>query len=1240
MRKNSLSWFNSGSLGTTIFVVLLWGLSASLASAGTFSVFGKTYVRQNGAPVTVTDTFSVYNPNAPYTLHIQNSGISSALVLVNGVQILGPSDFDPNVTSIDRAVSVTTSNSIAVQLRSAPGSSLVISIIGIDNDPPVIVASASPSPNAAGWNNTSVVVTFSCSDKTSGVASCPSPVTVSTEGANQVISGTAADRAGNTASTSITLNIEKTPPSITASATPPPNGAGWNNSDVTVSFLCGASLSGRVQCPGPQTVSTEGANQRITGTLSDVAGNNATAAATVNLDKTPPLLTITSPASGFVSNASTISVSGTATDALSGVATIACNGAPASLSGPSFTCSVSLNAGGNTIAVSVSDVAGNTTSTTLSVTFGNPTAPAAPTALTARPDIGQMLLTWTASPGAAGYKVKRSTTSGGPYTMVGISTSSSFVDTEVVGNTTYYYVATAVNAQGESPNSNEAHQTTLDTGPGTTIQDATGGTVNVADPQNPNSIVTIVIPSGVMGTTSDTISVAFSDNSPGPLNANATAAGAHFVSRVITLTRASGLEFIKPIHVTIPYDLSQVGPNDSLIVVYWDESENGYDVVDTFGVDRVNGTITFQTVHFSQYRTLDFPVLFPPLPPSAAQALDTGFRAFTDGFSVANIESMTGAADGGACFGLTAFAKWFYQTEVPIQATRLASNPLFNQPSRAEDDVARELMYWGYTHTLQENIDLTWLDKQSPSDAATANDLVAALLATNNPQLVVLALNGSYQAPTDVHSVLVYSYSTDTTANVIHFYFYDPNAPLSDYASNNPLRGQRLDYIINAGSFYLPAYTDPFGRGFSWVYFSALSDFFRPLDFIPEFDDASNGWPDSKRKFNEIAIDQGSSTGLNLVSPDGPDPVANPAVYNVLPGSTTFAMKWTPNPPCPCPKPDGTPRTQAYAHIFFDGVWKGPDIPLNVPLSSTGLPTSFSYTLPSDVGGTANGTEMIVIISDYQYNPNTALPYDLDYYLSQGYEGFLRIKLKPPLYQVTTLILGALADATDYPNGLFPYTDNRISDSETCYSPGFLQSQYGFVAAPFSANFPLACAGNLHRQGASFVPPSLISPPVFSDSLTATLGSAVGTTNFGVQFTPNSISWTASWLSTIGDPCSPPTGFFCYINGAGTAGGISIQVAVYAPVHYHIVVSCSSDDPPAPPPSPQSDPTCGVSDVSVGDPTNGTKTVIGLTGVVDGVFSTYNNAIVASPSFRGLTYYYLPKLSGTGTLSLSITLTP
>jgi probable HAF family extracellular repeat protein len=67
-------------------------------------------------------------------------------------------------------------------------------------------------------------------------------------------------------------------------------------------------------------------------------------------------------------------------------------------------------------------------------------------------------LTWNASYGAATYKVKRATTSGGPYTTVATMSGTSWTDTTVASGNTYYVIS-AVNAYGESAHSDAAQFT-------------------------------------------------------------------------------------------------------------------------------------------------------------------------------------------------------------------------------------------------------------------------------------------------------------------------------------------------------------------------------------------------------------------------------------------------------------------------------------------------------------------------------------------------------------------------------------------------------------------------------------------------------------------------------------------------------------------------------------------------------------------------------------------------------------
>ena len=118
--------------------------------------------------------------------------------------------------------------------------------------------------------------------------------TISTDGTNQSATGTCFDNAGNSTSlVSGDVDLDKTAPGIAFSgASPAPNGAGWNNSDVTLTWACSDGTSGPVQATVTQTISTDGTNQSATGTCFDNAGNSTSlVSGDVDLDKTAPGIT-------------------------------------------------------------------------------------------------------------------------------------------------------------------------------------------------------------------------------------------------------------------------------------------------------------------------------------------------------------------------------------------------------------------------------------------------------------------------------------------------------------------------------------------------------------------------------------------------------------------------------------------------------------------------------------------------------------------------------------------------------------------------------------------------------------------------------------------------------------------------------------------------------------------------------------------------------------------------------------
>jgi hypothetical protein len=92
------------------------GSGSGASSSAQVAVFGpKDYVRDRGQPFVVADSFSA--PAGSCTLRIANGGskgqyarVSSAVVILNGVVVVGPSDFNKNVALIERQVKLQNQN--------------------------------------------------------------------------------------------------------------------------------------------------------------------------------------------------------------------------------------------------------------------------------------------------------------------------------------------------------------------------------------------------------------------------------------------------------------------------------------------------------------------------------------------------------------------------------------------------------------------------------------------------------------------------------------------------------------------------------------------------------------------------------------------------------------------------------------------------------------------------------------------------------------------------------------------------------------------------------------------------------------------------------------------------------------------------------------------------------------------------------------------------------------------------
>lgn len=118
----------------------------------------------------------------------------------------------------------------------------------------------------------------------------------------------------------------------------------------------------------PESALADGSHT-ITFNASDFDGNAATAKSTTfKIDTVPPTLSIASPADGLITNKATVTVSGTTNDVTSSPVTLTVNGKAVTVgSDGSFSTTVTLSAGENTITVVATDSAGKSTTVTRTV---------------------------------------------------------------------------------------------------------------------------------------------------------------------------------------------------------------------------------------------------------------------------------------------------------------------------------------------------------------------------------------------------------------------------------------------------------------------------------------------------------------------------------------------------------------------------------------------------------------------------------------------------------------------------------------------------------------------------------------------------------------------------------------------------------------------------------------------------------------------------------------------------------
>lgn len=234
--------------------------------------------------------------------------------------------------------------------------------------------------------------TFATAIDVNGTVTDASPSTVTVNGVNATLAGSAftatgvplgagpdvtlqvtvTDAAGNTGQASRTVHVDRVSPAI--GIVQPIAGAFVSGATLGVagtvsdaSPLVGVTVNGvpAVVSGGSFTANVPAPNGPLVlqAVAEDAAGNQGTAGTTVTVDSVAPILTMTSPADGFLTNQATMHVTGTVADATP--VTAAIDGAPVPVVNGAFGGDTTLSPGQNAIAVTVIDAAGNRSSATV-----------------------------------------------------------------------------------------------------------------------------------------------------------------------------------------------------------------------------------------------------------------------------------------------------------------------------------------------------------------------------------------------------------------------------------------------------------------------------------------------------------------------------------------------------------------------------------------------------------------------------------------------------------------------------------------------------------------------------------------------------------------------------------------------------------------------------------------------------------------------------------------------------------
>jgi hypothetical protein len=460
---------NSGGSSITISAAAatgsgftLSGLSLPLTlpagQSASFSVlFAPTTSGAATGSISVTSNGS--NPNL--SIPLSGTGVTAGTLTPNPASLVFGTVQTGGNSSLSETLTNSGGSSLTISAATATGAGFSLSGLSL---PLTLSAGQSTSftvtfsPSASGAASGSLTVTSNASNPNLTIVLSGTGTTPGTLVANPASLSFGSVQVGNSANLSETLtnsggssvtisqaSVTGATFSITGLSLPLTLNAGQS---VTFTAIFAPTASGAVS--GSLSIVSNASNSPLSIALS------GTGTASGTLAVSPTSLSFGNVVVGF---SASLNGSLTASGASVTVNSASLNNGEFALSGVSLP--LTLAAGqSTTFTVTFTPQASGATSASLSFSSNASNSPAVQTMTgTGKNPVQHSVdLTWSASPTAVGYNVYRGTISGGPYAMInsGLDGTTAYTDSTVVSGQTYYYVATAVDADSnESAYSNQ-----------------------------------------------------------------------------------------------------------------------------------------------------------------------------------------------------------------------------------------------------------------------------------------------------------------------------------------------------------------------------------------------------------------------------------------------------------------------------------------------------------------------------------------------------------------------------------------------------------------------------------------------------------------------------------------------------------------------------------------------------------------------------------------------------------------